>query len=90
MNDEREITREELYKLVWSKSLVLAAQELGISDVGLAKICKRLDVPGHIAVVGGWKAARKLRFHAAAGKDTRSAFFSCCRDNRSQMTKRGH
>lgn len=45
MSEEREITREELYKLVWSKSLVLAAQELGISDVGLAKICKRLDVP---------------------------------------------
>src|SRR5581483_817385 len=45
MNEEREITREELYKLVWSKSLVLAAQELGISDVRLAKICKRLDVP---------------------------------------------
>ena len=38
MNEEREITREELYQLVWSKSLVLAALELGISDVGLAKI----------------------------------------------------
>lgn len=45
MNEEREITREELYKLVWSKSLVLAAEGLGISDVGLAKICRRLNVP---------------------------------------------
>ncbi len=41
----REITREDLYKLVWSKSLVLAAEGLGISDVGLAKICRRLNVP---------------------------------------------
>lgn len=46
MNEKgRDITREELYKLIWSKSLVLAANELGISDVGLAKICKRLNVP---------------------------------------------
>ena len=45
MNEEREITREELYKLIWSKSLVLAAEGLGISDVGLAKICRRLNVP---------------------------------------------
>src|SRR5690242_3820900 len=45
MGNERKITREELYKLVWAKPLVILAKEFGISDVGLAKICKRLDVP---------------------------------------------
>jgi hypothetical protein len=44
-DESREITREELYKLVWSKPLIIAAKEFGISDVGLAKICRRLDVP---------------------------------------------
>jgi len=45
MGDERKITREDLYKLVWSKPLTELAKEFGISDVGLAKICKRLNVP---------------------------------------------
>src|SRR5581483_2064158 len=80
MNEEREITREELYKLVWSKSLVLAAQELGISDVRLAKICKRLDVPRPYR--GYWarlESGHKPRIPPlpAAKKDTpESAFVS--------------
>jgi hypothetical protein len=42
---EREITREELYKLVWSKPMTELAKEFGMSDVGLAKVCKKLNVP---------------------------------------------
>jgi hypothetical protein len=44
-NDSCEITREALYKLVWEKPGTVLAKELGISDVGLAKICKKLRVP---------------------------------------------
>jgi hypothetical protein len=44
-NKDCEITREELYRLVWEKPGVALAKEFGISDVGLAKICKRLRVP---------------------------------------------
>jgi hypothetical protein len=39
------LTREELYEAVWSKATRLVAQELGISDVALAKICRKLNVP---------------------------------------------
>jgi len=39
------ITREELYALVWSKPTTELAKEFGISDVGLGKICKRMEVP---------------------------------------------
>ena len=39
------LTREELYKLVWSEPLTKLSKQLGISDVGLAKICKRLNIP---------------------------------------------
>lgn len=39
------ITREELYEAVWSEPVQNLARALGISDVGLAKICKKLDVP---------------------------------------------
>src|SRR5262245_14418271 len=39
------LTREELYKKVWSKPTSTLAKELGISDVALGKICKKLYVP---------------------------------------------
>ncbi len=39
------MTREELYKKVWAKPTVKLATEFGISDVGLSKICRKLDVP---------------------------------------------
>ncbi|MCB8883998.1 hypothetical protein ACELLULO517_27420 [Acidisoma cellulosilytica] len=41
----RIFTRRELFDLVWSKPTQTIAQELGISDRGLAKICIRHDVP---------------------------------------------
>lgn len=40
-----EITREELYEKVWSTPIVQLAKHFHMSDVGLAKICKRLGVP---------------------------------------------
>jgi hypothetical protein len=39
MEKNEKITREELYGLVWSKPTMAAAKDLGLSDVGLAKIC---------------------------------------------------
>lgn len=45
MNEDRSITREEIYDLVWAKPLTALAIELGVSNVGLAKICDRLGVP---------------------------------------------
>src|SRR5438067_572247 len=41
----KEVTREELYEKVWSAPTVQVAAELGISDVALAKRCKKLNVP---------------------------------------------
>ena len=39
------ITREELYEKIWQKPMIQLAKEFGISDVGLAKICKRMEIP---------------------------------------------
>lgn len=39
------LSREELYERVWSISATKLAKELGISDVALGKICKKLAVP---------------------------------------------
>jgi integrase len=37
--------REELYKLVWIAPVSEVARKLGVSDVGLAKLCRRAAVP---------------------------------------------
>ncbi|WP_144160667.1 hypothetical protein [Paraburkholderia sp. BCC1885] len=37
--------RSELYEKVWSAPMTRLAKQLGISDVGLAKACRRHDVP---------------------------------------------
>lgn len=39
------LTRAELYELVWTSSSVQVAKSLGVSDVAIAKICKRYDIP---------------------------------------------
>jgi len=39
------LKREELYDLVWTEPLSKLAKKYAISDVGLAKICKRLQIP---------------------------------------------
>jgi hypothetical protein len=37
-------TRQELFDLVWSAPTRTVAKNLGISDVGLAKACRRADL----------------------------------------------
>jgi hypothetical protein len=37
--------REDLYEKVWSQPMRILAKEYGISDVGLAKVCRKLEVP---------------------------------------------
>jgi hypothetical protein len=39
------LSREELYERIWAKPVRDIASEFGISDVGLAKICDRLNIP---------------------------------------------
>jgi hypothetical protein len=38
-------TRKELYDLVWSEPLIRLAKKYKISDNGLRKICKRMNIP---------------------------------------------
>lgn len=43
--NRQSLTREEIYDLVWSEPISRIASSLGLSDTGLAKICKKLNVP---------------------------------------------
>jgi hypothetical protein len=39
------IKRSELYRLVWQEPMIQLAKSFAISDVGLAKICRKHDIP---------------------------------------------
>lgn len=41
----RQLSRQELYELVWSKPILELAKSFGLSDVALAKRCRRLAIP---------------------------------------------
>lgn len=39
------ITRHQLYARVWEKPMTQLSKEFGLSDVGLAKICRKSGIP---------------------------------------------
>ena len=45
MNQLLRITRRELYEKVWQTPMQKLANEFGLSDVGLAKLCRRHQIP---------------------------------------------
>lgn len=61
---EQHFRRQQLYDLVWSEPLTLLAHRFGMSDVALAKICKRHDIPlpgrGHWAKLKAGKTPSRF------------------------------
>ena len=46
MNDNRvKLTRQELYDEVWEQPMTKLAPTYGLSDIGLAKVCRKHDIP---------------------------------------------
>jgi hypothetical protein len=43
--DDVAFTREKLYEEVWSRPVMQLAKEMGVSDVAVAKICRKLVIP---------------------------------------------
>lgn len=48
--------REKLYQEVWQTPISRLASKYGLSDVGLAKVCKRMDIP--LPPRGYWQKQR--------------------------------
>src|SRR5882724_1389961 len=69
------LSREQLYRRVWSQPLSAVAKEVGVSGNALAKICSRLLVPhpsrGHWARIGGGKTLARPPLPAAPETQTR-------------------
>lgn len=50
------ITRRELYDLVWSEPLLTLSKKYNISDNGLRKICRNMNIP--LPEIGHWQKVR--------------------------------
>ena len=62
------LTREELYNLVWTESMLALSKKYDISDVGLRKMCKRNNIPipqgGHWMKVKFGKKSPRIKLPA--------------------------
>jgi hypothetical protein len=57
MGVRRLLSREELYELVWSEPLLTLSRKFGLSDNGLRKRCKAMNVP--TPKRGYWQRGRR-------------------------------
>ena len=75
--------RNELYNQVWERPLRDLAEEQGISDVALAKICKKLGVPcpgrGHWAQLAAGKVVDQYTSDEIGGPIQWDSFCQCIR-----------
>lgn len=68
---KKKFSRQELYELVWSKSMLALSKEYNISDVGLRKMCRRMEIP--VPLLGHWQ---KVEHGKAPNKKILSANYS--------------
>ncbi|MEJ7738510.1 MAG: hypothetical protein WKF97_13855 [Chitinophagaceae bacterium] len=61
--EEQVFTRQELYDLVWSESVLSLSKKYKISDVGLRKICIKNNIP--LPKAGHWQ---KIKFAKKSSK----------------------
>src|ERR1035437_625244 len=54
--DKTKLTRKELYDLVWAEPMTALSKKYSISDNGLRKICKKMNIP--IPKTGHWQKIR--------------------------------
>jgi hypothetical protein len=53
---KRDISRQELFALVWERPTSEIAVKLGISDVAVGKLCRKMQVPKPRGDTGpGWR-----------------------------------
>lgn len=60
MYKQIKFTREDLYQMVWERPVLVIAKEIGVSDVAIAKACRKAGIPlpsrGHWASVKAGRA----------------------------------
>ena len=51
--EQQVLTRNDLYDMVWSEPMTALSKKYNVSDTGLRKICKRLNIP--LPKLGHWQ-----------------------------------
>ncbi|HMT74374.1 MAG TPA: hypothetical protein PKA77_09910 [Chitinophagaceae bacterium] len=69
--EKETFTRNELYDLVWSVPLLTLSKKYAISDVGLRKICIKMEIP--LPKAGHWQ---KLQFNKKTNQPKLSANYN--------------
>lgn len=69
--EKETFTRNELYDLVWSVPLLTLSKKYAISDVGLRKICVKMEIP--LPKAGHWQ---KLKFNKKTNQPKLSANYN--------------
>ncbi len=64
------LSRKELYELVWQESMLSLSRRFNLSDVGLRKMCIRMEIP--LPPAGYWA---KIRFGKKVKKAALSAYY---------------
>lgn len=63
-DEQRPVDRNTLYEEVWAEPVKIVAERYGLSDVGLAKLCRKLEIPvpsrGYWAKVKAGRIMRKV------------------------------
>ncbi len=73
MVEETRVSREELYDKVWTEPVCTVAKGFGVSDVALAKQCKKLKIPlpgrGYWSKKAAGKSVRRIPLPALPPND---------------------
>ncbi|MGE3703273.1 MAG: hypothetical protein AB7G08_31710 [Hyphomicrobiaceae bacterium] len=84
-SDKKTLTREELYELAWTKPVTQLAKEFGLSDVGLAKRFRKLQIPvpgrGHWARIQHGQTPRRPKLPKLQGSELRELTLSFSLEN---------
>lgn len=96
MNVPSELSRDDLYRLVWEVPMRTLAAKYGLSDVGLSKICRRIQVPvpgrGYWARKAAGARVRRTPLRAPrddAGQNKSTAIFDHRRIERQEALSNG-
>lgn len=79
-SDVVEMTREELYEHVWTTPIQLLSEALGLSDIGLAKTCRQMEVPkpgrGYWARLDAGQSVEKIQLPPPSAEAVRKWTFN--------------
>lgn len=86
--EKKTFTRHQLYELVWEKPVRQIAAEIGISDVALAKACRKLRIPlpgrGYWAKIAAGHKLSKIPLTSSPTTPSEVAFAPVERKERSE------